>query len=123
MSTTEIFPISWGGLDKGGTGQRVLQYYKIFYYIGLSEGRGFYFELNSFHHRISLTKLEIWNDLIEGFIPFIETMKSIITHNGENDQSLLDTFLNIIVLINKVFNSHKYNVISDLKNYTINIST
>ena len=23
---TEIFPISWGGLDKGGTGQRVLRY-------------------------------------------------------------------------------------------------
>ena len=26
LSTTNIFPISWGGLDKGGTGQRVLRY-------------------------------------------------------------------------------------------------
>ena len=24
LSTTNIFPISWGGLDKGGTEQRVL---------------------------------------------------------------------------------------------------
>ena len=31
-------------------------------------------------------------------------MKSIIAYNGENDQSLLDTFLNIIVLKNKLFN-------------------
>ena len=68
---------------------------KIFYYISLSEGHGFYFESNSFHHRISLTELVIWDDLIEGFIPYIETMKSIIIHNDDNDQSLLDTFLNI----------------------------
>ena len=46
-------------------------------------------------------------DLIEGFIPYIETMKSIIIHNGENYQSLLDTFLNIIEFKNKLFNSHK----------------
>ena len=26
LLTTEIFPISWGGLDKGETGQRVLRY-------------------------------------------------------------------------------------------------
>ena len=26
LSTIEIFPISWGGQDKGGTGQRVLRY-------------------------------------------------------------------------------------------------
>ena len=68
---------------------------KIVYYIGLSKGNEFYFESNSFH-RISLTELKIWEDLIEGFIPYIETMKSIIIHNSENDQSLLDTFLNII---------------------------
>ena len=71
---------------------------KIFYYLGLSEDHGFYFESNSFH-RISLTELTIREDLIEEFRPYIETMKSIIIHNGENDQSLLDTFLNIIVLI------------------------
>ena len=29
LSTTEIFPISWGGLDKGGTGQRLLRYMSI----------------------------------------------------------------------------------------------
>ena len=74
---------------------------KIFYYIGLSEGHGFYFESNSFHHRISLTWLTIREDLIEGFRPYIEIMKSIIIHNGENDQSLLDSFLNIIELKNK----------------------
>ena len=68
-----------------------------FYYIGLSEGHGFYFKSNSFH-RISLTELNIREDLIEGFIPYIETVKSIIIHNGENDQSLLDTVLNIIIL-------------------------
>ena len=34
-------------------------------------------------------------------------MKSIIVHNGENDQSLIDTFLNIIVLKNKLFNKDK----------------
>ena len=39
--------------------------------------------------------------LIEGFMPYIETMKSILIHNDENDQSLLDTFQNIIVLKNK----------------------
>ena len=44
-------------------------------------------------------------DLIEGLMPYIETMKLIIIHNGENDQSLLDTFLNIILLKNKLFNS------------------
>ena len=79
---------------------------KIFYNIGLSNGHGFYFESNSFHH-ISLTKLVIYDDLIKGFIPYIETMKSIIKHSGENDQSLLDTFLNIIELKNKFFNLHK----------------
>ena len=79
---------------------------KIFYYINLSKGHGFYIESNSFH-RISLTELKIREDLIEGFIPCIDTMKSIIIHNGENDQSLLDTFLNIIVLKIKIFNSHK----------------
>ena len=73
---------------------------KIFYNIGLSEDHGLYFLSNSFH-RISLTELEIREDLMEGFRPYIETMKSIIIHNGENDQSLLDTFLNIIVLKNK----------------------
>ena len=66
----------------------------------------FTFNSNSFHH-ISLIELVIWDDLIEGFIPYIETMKSIIIHNDENDQSLLDTVLNIIVLKNKLFNSHK----------------
>ena len=65
---------------------------KIFYYLGLSEDHGFYFKSNSFHH-ISLIELQIWEDLIEGFIPYIETMKSILIHDGENDQSLLDTFL------------------------------
>ena len=75
------------------------------FYIGLSEGHGFYFKSNSFH-RISLTELEICENLIEGFIPYIETMRSIIIHNGENDQSLLDIVLNIIVLKNKLFNSH-----------------
>ena len=79
---------------------------KIFYYIGLSEGHGFYFESNAFH-RISLTELTIWEDLIEGFRPCIEKMKSIIIHNGKNDQSLLDTFLNIFSLKIKLFNSHK----------------
>ena len=79
---------------------------KIFYYISLSEGHGFYFESDSFH-RINLTKLIIYEDLIEGFIPYIETMKSIIIHNGENDQSLLDTFLNIFIFKNKLFNLHK----------------
>ena len=78
---------------------------KIFYYIGLSEDHGFYFESNSFH-RIYLTKLAIWEELIEGFRPNIETMKSIIIHNGENDQSLLDTFLNIVELKYKLFNSN-----------------
>ena len=76
---------------------------KIFYYLGLSEDHGFYFESNSFHF-ISLTELKIQEDLIEGFIPYIDTMKSILIHNGENDQSLLDTFLNIIVLKKKLFN-------------------
>ena len=70
--------------------------------MGLSEDHGFYFETNSFHHRISLTELSIREDLIEGFISYIEAMKSIIIHNGENYQSLLDTFLNIIVLKNKI---------------------
>ena len=79
----------------------------MFYYIGLSEDQGFYFISNSFHHRISLTELTIQEDLIERFIPYIETMKSLIIHNCEYDQSLLDTFLNIIVLKNKLFNSHK----------------
>ena len=74
---------------------------KIFYYIDLLEDHGFYFESNCSHHRISLTELRIQMDLIEGFIPYIETMKSIIIHNCENDQSLLDTFLNIIELKNK----------------------
>ena len=60
----------------------------------------FYFESNSFH-RISSTELAIQEDLIEGFIPYIETMKSIIIYNGENDVSLLDTFINIIELKNK----------------------
>ena len=78
---------------------------KIFYYIGLSEDHGFYFESNSFH-RIYLTELAIWEELIEGFRPNIETMKSIIIHNGENDQSLLDTFLNIVELKYKLFNSN-----------------
>ena len=68
---------------------------KIFYYIDLLEGHGFDIKSNSFH-RISLTELKIQEDRIKGFIPYIETMKSIIIHNGENDQSLLDTFLNII---------------------------
>ena len=72
---------------------------KIFYYIGLSEGNGFYV-LSNFFHRISLTELIIREALIEGFIPYIETMKSIITHNCDNDQSLLDTIINIIVLKN-----------------------
>ena len=76
---------------------------KIFYSIGLSKGHGFYFESNSFH-RISLTELTIWVDLIEGLIPYIEAMKSIIAHKNEKDQSLLNTFLNIIVLKNKLFN-------------------
>ena len=62
---------------------------KIFYYICLSEGHGFYFESNSFH-RISLTELVICDNLIEGFRPYIETMKSIIIHSSKNDQSLLD---------------------------------
>ena len=79
---------------------------KIFYYIGLSEEHGFYFKSNCFH-RISLSELTIWEDLIEGFRPYIETMKSIIIHNNENDQSLLDTFLNKIVLKNKLFNLHE----------------
>ena len=70
---------------------------KIFYYLGLSEDHGFYIESNSFHH-ISLTELVIQMDLIEGLRPYIETMKSIIIHNGENGQSLLDTILNIILL-------------------------
>ena len=47
-------------------------------------------------------------------------MKSIIIHNDENDQSLLDTFLNINEIKNKFFNSHKLNVISTLKYYIIN---
>ena len=80
---------------------------KIFYYICLSKGHGFYIESSSFHHRISLTELTIWEDPIEGFRPNIETMKSIIIHNGENDQSLLDTFLNINETKNKLFNSNK----------------
>ena len=95
---------------------------KIIYYLGLSEDHGFYFESNSFH-RISLSELIIWEDLIEGFVPYIEAMKSIIIHNDENDQSLLDTFLNLIMLKNKLFNLHKQNVISALNYYTINIST
>ena len=66
---------------------------KIFYYLSLSEDLGFYFKSNSFHN-ISLTELKIWEDLIEGFMPYIETMKSIVIHDGENDQSLLDTFKN-----------------------------
>ena len=74
---------------------------KIFYYLGLSEGNGFYFESNSFHHHISLIELTIWEDLIEGFRQYIETMKSILIHNGENYQSLLDTFLNKITFKNK----------------------
>ena len=73
---------------------------KIFTKKSLSEDHGFYFESNCFR-RISLTELKIQEDLIEGFIPYIETMKSIKIHNGENDQSLLDTFLNIIELKNK----------------------
>ena len=74
---------------------------KTFYYIDLLEGHGFYFESNCSLHCISLTELKIQMDLIEGFIPYIEIMKSIIIYNGENDQSLLDTFLNIIELKNK----------------------
>ena len=66
----------------------------------------FTFNSNSFHH-ISLIELVIWDDLIEGFMPYIETMKSILIHNSEKDQSLLDTFLNIIVLKNTLFDSHK----------------
>ena len=34
-------------------------------------------------------------------MPYTEKMKSIIVHNGENDQSLLDTVLKIIELKNK----------------------
>ena len=70
---------------------------KIFYYLDLSEDHGFYFKSNSFHY-ISLAELKIWEDLIEGFMSYIETMKSILIHNCENDQSLLDTFLYIILL-------------------------
>ena len=81
---------------------------KIYYYIGLSEGHGLYFKSDCVHQSISLTELEIWKDLIEGFIPYIEIMKSIIIHNGENDESLLDTFLNIIVLkINSLIHIYK----------------
>ena len=93
---------SFRGLDNVEYGIYVLIIINniLFYYIGLSEGHGFYFESNSFH-RISLTELTIQENLIEGFIPYIETMKSIIIHNGENDQSLLDTVLNkIACLIN-----------------------
>ena len=108
------FFVILGGYDKGFYGITVCVLIiitnKIFYYLGLSEGHGFYFELNSFHH-ISLTELKIKEDLIEGFIPYIETIKSIIIHNDENDQSLLDTFLNINEIKNKFFNSHKLNVI------------
>ena len=80
---------------------------RIFCYIGLSKDNGFYFESNSFQICISLTELSIQEDLIEGFIPYIETMKSIIIHNDENDQSLLDTFLNIILLINYLTHINK----------------
>ena len=45
--------------------------------MGLSEDHGFYIESNSFHHRISLAELTIWEDLIKGFIAYIDTMKSI----------------------------------------------
>ena len=54
-------------------------------------------------------------------MPYIETMKSIVIHDGENDQSLLDTFLNINEIKNKIFNLQKYkSLIRSLKNYTIN---
>ena len=95
---------------------------KIFYYISLSEDHAFYFESNSYHHRISLTELEIKEHLLEGFMPYIETMKSIIIHNGENDQSLLDTFLNINETKSKIFNLQKFkSLIRSLKYYTVNI--
>ena len=68
-----------------------------------------------------MAELSIQEDLIKGFIPYIDTMKSILIHNGENDQSLLDTFLNIIELKNKLFYSHKLSLINTLKYYNINI--
>ena len=57
-------------------------------------------------------------------MPYIETMKSILIHNGENYQSLLDTFLNIILLKNKLF-AYKKNksLIRTLKYCTTNIKT